>query len=258
MAALPRPKGTACFCESSLSSTVWTPGRGSDSVDVESCSRMTGDMLSVADELIVGVRSRWKMVEMTEALVSHVVADLLRPAKIIPTPTPMAAQLCVVTLGDISGNRSRWKKNSSDYFSGHHTFLLATRQGATGERRDEGGSAGRRRGANCLNGITLRWGHPGQRSLNAIFKSLGIPQISLEKGIWISQAHMIFFNVAQSPYPYIIVNSFQLLAWGDIVCIYIHVQNERWRKKKDWARLKLAYSVGFLNISISFTDRDNS
>lgn len=215
-------------------------------------------MLSVADELIVGVRSRWKMVEMTEALVSHVVADLLRPAKIIPTPTPMAAQLCVVTLGDMSGNRSRWKKTSSDYFSGHHTFLLATRQGATGERRDEGGSAGRRRGANCLNGITLRWGHPGQRSLNAIFKSLGIPQISLEKGIWISQAHMIFFNVAQSPYPYIIVNSFQLLAWGDIVCIYIHVQNERWRKKKDWARLKLAYSVGFLNISISFTDRDNS
>lgn len=193
MAALPRPKGTACFWESSWSSTVWTPGRGSDSVDVESCSRMTGDMLSVADELIVGVRSRWKMVEMTEALVSHAVADLLRPAKIVPTPTPMAAQLCVVTLGDTSGNRSRWKKTSSDYFSGHHTFLLATRQGATGERRDEGGSAGRRRGANCLNGITLRWGHPGQRSLNAIFKSLGIPQISLQKGIWISQAYMIFF-----------------------------------------------------------------
>lgn len=65
---------------------------------------------SVADELIVGVKLRWKMVEMTEAMVSHTVADLLHSAKIIPTPTPTAAQLCVVTLGDMSGNRSRWKK----------------------------------------------------------------------------------------------------------------------------------------------------
>lgn len=58
MAALPWLKGTACFCEGSLGSTFLTPSRGSDSVDFESCLRMTGDMVSVADELIVGVRLR--------------------------------------------------------------------------------------------------------------------------------------------------------------------------------------------------------
>lgn len=63
--------------------------------------------MPVADELIAGVRLRRKRVE---AALSWVVTDQLHPAKIIPTATPRAAQLCVVTLEDTAGNRSRWKQ----------------------------------------------------------------------------------------------------------------------------------------------------
>lgn len=76
---------------------------------VESCSWTPGDMVSVADELIPGLTLWWKTGEMTEAMASHMVADLLHPAKIFPTPASVVAQLCEVTQQDTSGNRSRWK-----------------------------------------------------------------------------------------------------------------------------------------------------
>lgn len=62
-------------------------------VGTKNCSRMTGDAVPVADELIAGVRVRR---EMAEAVV--VVTDQLHPPKIIPTATPTVAQLCVLTL----------------------------------------------------------------------------------------------------------------------------------------------------------------
>lgn len=234
IAALPWPKWTDSFCESSSGSSFLTRSGGSGSADVESCLWITGDMVPVADEIIDRLRLRWKMGETTEATVSHAVADLLHSAKIIPTPTPAAAQLCVVTQRDTSGNRSRSKKSSSDYFSDDQTSFFCWQRDREWQERDgtKRGQWGGEGVGSCLNGITLRWGHASQRSLNPILQSFDIPQISLDKRIWISQAHTMFFSCCPESISYIIVISCQLLAWRDIVLSIYLYSCTKWEKKE--------------------------
>lgn len=211
----PSLKGAAWFC-----SSVCFPIPSRISVDIKSCSRVTGDEVPVADELIAGVRLRR---EMAEAMVSGVGTDRLHPAKIVPTATPTGAQLCVVTLGDTSRNTSRWKQLVQIIFQIIRHFFLAARQRVTGRQKGQR-RVSREEWKWCSNGI--RQGHRGHQSLNVIFESLGIPQMSLENRIWVSQVDRIFLQYCPESISLHYCNFISAFGLGAYrMCLYKYIIN---------------------------------